>query len=148
MLLRSAAVNIGVPSVRMAKRTSPQSQAIDSAVGKRVRLRRQVLKISQSALANKLGITFQQLQKCEQGINRIGAGRLYQIALILRTPIEYFFADVRDAIDVENPPAAAMGTREADFANQSARLVLAFSRIGDAETRRHIAELVDKIAES
>lgn len=142
MLLRSARANIVPATASMAKRTSPQSQAIDTAVGKRVRLRRQSLKISQSALANKLGITFQQLQKCEQGINRIGAGRLYQIALILKTPIEYFFEDVRDAIEVENPSG------DADFANQSAKLVMAFSRIGDAETRRHIAELVDKIADS
>lgn len=148
MLLRSARANIVLATARMAKRTSPQSQAIDIAVGKRVRLRRQLLKISQSVLAKKLGITFQQLQKCEQGINRIGAGRLYQIALILKTPIEYFFADVRDAIDVESPPASAIGAKEDDFANQSAKLVMAFSRIGDAETRRNIAELVDKIADS
>jgi len=132
----------------MSKRSSPQTQAIDVAVGKRVRLRRQLLNMSQSALAKKIGVTFQQVQKCEQGINRIGAGRLYQIALILEVPVEYFFQDVRDASGRVALPLSAEPAGETDFTNQGVKLVKAFSRIEDAETRRHLAELIDRLSDS
>ena len=62
----------------------------DSHVGKRVRIRRLMLGLSQSELAEALGLTFQQVQKYEKGANRISASRLQQIAQILRMPVEYF----------------------------------------------------------
>jgi transcriptional regulator with XRE-family HTH domain len=64
---------------------------IDKHVGARVRMRRIMLKISQTKLGEALGLTFQQVQKYEKGTNRIGAGRLQHIAGILQVPIEYFF---------------------------------------------------------
>ncbi len=69
---------------------------IDAHVWGRVKLRRGLLSMSQTALANKLGITFQQVQKYEKGANRIGASRLYQISEILNVPVEFFFKDVSD----------------------------------------------------
>lgn len=67
---------------------------IDVHVGARIAARRKLLQLSQKELAEKLGITFQQVQKYEKGVNRIGAGRLYSIANILGVDITYFYDDV------------------------------------------------------
>ena len=72
-------------------RRNKEATAIDTHVGTRVRDRRVVMKMSQAALGEALGLTFQQVQKYEKGVNRIGAGRLQHIAGILQVPIEYFF---------------------------------------------------------
>lgn len=67
---------------------------IDAHVGARICARRRLLQLSQKEMAEKLGITFQQVQKYEKGVNRIGAGRLYTIASILGVDIDYFYGDV------------------------------------------------------
>jgi len=65
--------------------------AIDRHVASRLRLRRLEAGLSQTTLAAALGVTFQQLQKYEGAINRISAGALYQLALALDVPVQYFF---------------------------------------------------------
>jgi transcriptional regulator with XRE-family HTH domain len=67
---------------------------IDKLIGNRLRARRLEMHISQSELADKLGVSFQQVQKYEKGVNRVGAGRLQQIAGVLQTDIPYFMGDV------------------------------------------------------
>lgn len=67
---------------------------IDEHVGSRICARRKLLQLSQKELADQLGITFQQVQKYEKGVNRIGAGRLYSIANILGVDIDYFYNDI------------------------------------------------------
>ena len=74
---------------------------IDKHVGQRVRARRTKLGLSQTAVGEGLGITFQQLQKNEWGINRIGASRLYLLSRILDVPISYFFEDLPDNVRQE-----------------------------------------------
>ena len=69
----------------------------DVLVGSRVRVRRLELGLSQTALANELGVTFQQVQKYEKGTNRIGASRLHAMARVLGVPVTYFFPDRRAA---------------------------------------------------
>lgn len=76
--------------------------AIDRHVGARIRLRRNMLGVSQEKLAEGLGLTFQQVQKYEKGTNRVGASRLQHIAAILNTPISYFFEEG------PNPSASAI----------------------------------------
>jgi len=63
----------------------------DRHVGARIRERRIMLGLSQQQMADMIGVTYQQAHKYERGINRISAGRLYEIAQVLRVPIEYFF---------------------------------------------------------
>jgi transcriptional regulator with XRE-family HTH domain len=75
----------------MQKRRDHSAILLDQQVGSRVRLRRLMLKLSQTDLADGLGLTFQQVQKYEKGMNRIGAGRLQQIAHILHLPVTSFF---------------------------------------------------------
>jgi len=65
--------------------------AVDAYVGGRIRLRRKALKVSQQALAEALGLTFQQVQKYERGANRVSASKLFEIAAFLQTPLSSFF---------------------------------------------------------
>ncbi|MBR5598602.1 MAG: helix-turn-helix transcriptional regulator [Alphaproteobacteria bacterium] len=91
---------------------------VDAFVGARICARRRLLQMSQKQLAEKLGVTFQQVQKYEKGQNRIGAGRLYSIARILGVKINYFFDEVEfDALvkavekypEVENNNMCSIG---------------------------------------
>ena len=73
------------------QKTKGQPSAIDLHVGRRLHLQRNFLGFSREELARALDVTFQQLQKYESGANRVSAGRLYLLALILRVPITYFY---------------------------------------------------------
>ena len=124
---------------------------VDVAVGRRMRNRRKALGISQEALGEALGITFQQIQKYEKGTNRVGASRLQAIATILGVPVSFFFEDAPDM-----PSAAAGGFREdnatsyvVDFLNSAEGLQLnrAFVRIADAKVRRRVVDLVKALAD-
>ena len=122
------------------------STPVDVHVGSLVRLRRMFLSISQEKLGKELGISFQQLQKYETGVNRIGAGRLFQIATLLGVDVGYFFEDAPDP--GVTPRAGTRGaTAEAsilDFLNTREGLELnrAFHAITDPARRRTILELV------
>lgn len=113
-------------------------------IGSRVRARRTMLGMSQERLADALGLTFQQVQKYEKGMNRIGASRLLQIAGILDVSIEFFFEGL--------PGLRAGGFSEdslmAEFLtrSESDRLVRGFLRLKDDEARRKVADLVDWLA--
>ena len=117
---------------------------IDKHIGTRVRARRVMLGMSQEKLANALGLTFQQVQKYEKGVNRIGASRLLHIAGILDVSIEFFFEGL--------PGLRAGGFSDdsvvADFLTrpESDRLVRGFLRLKDDEARRKVADLVDWLA--
>ena len=76
---------------------------IDIFVGNRIRIRRNFLGMSQEKLAALLGITFQQIQKYEKGINRVGASRLWDISNILRTEISYFYDGINQDIEDQSP---------------------------------------------
>ncbi|WP_439633916.1 helix-turn-helix domain-containing protein [Glycocaulis sp.] len=134
----------------MASKDSPRTpNLIDRHVGIRIRLRRRVMQISQQALAAKVGITFQQLQKYENGVNRIGAGRLYELARALEVPVGYFYEDVDQAVDTlkrnEDEAAAIsnfVGSRE------GVQLAQAFNRIEDRKIRRHLLQLAGSLGEA
>lgn len=130
---------------------------IDVHVGSRVRLRRMSLGMSQERLGRHLGLTFQQVQKYEKGVNRIGASRLYAIARVLDAPVQFFFEDMPDsavaglpsAAEAEVEAAEAGGAiRIADFVSSAEGLELnrSFQRITDQATRRRLAELVRSVA--
>src|ERR1041385_4815801 len=70
---------------------------VDVHVGQRVRMRRVLLGMSQEKLGAALGLTFQQIQKYERGANRIGSGRLYQLAKVLDVPLSYFYDELPGA---------------------------------------------------
>ena len=117
---------------------------IDRHIGKRVRARRILLGMSQEKLADALGRTFQQVQKYEKGVNRIGASRLLHMAAILDVNIEFFFEGVpglRAGGFSDDSLVAEFLTR-----SESDRLVRGFLKLKDDETRRKVADLVDWLA--
>ena len=129
---------------------------VDIHVGSRVRLRRMMIGMSQERLGEKLGLTFQQVQKYEKGANRIGASRLFAISKILEVPVEFFFQDMPDSI-ADGPTNRKAGMSEPDetafvmdFVNSSEGLQLntAFKRIDSSDTRRKLVELVKTLAEA
>jgi transcriptional regulator with XRE-family HTH domain len=116
----------------------------DRYVGSRVRMRRMLLRMSQEKVGDALGVTFQQQQKYEKGINRISASRLQHLSQILRVPISFFFdgapestKDVTDVVPDYVTNLLAM--------REGVELVRAFSRIPNRETRRAIVDLVEQI---
>lgn len=71
--------------------------SIDIHVGKRLKLRRIEMGLSQEKLAKSLQMTFQQIQKYEKGVNRVSAGKLYELAVVLAVPVEYFFEELGES---------------------------------------------------
>ena len=118
---------------------SKSASEIDVHVGMRMRRRREALGISQGRLGRNLGLTFSQIQKYEKGTNRIGAGRLYQIAAFLGVEPGYFFEGL------EGPDAAAPAPGGASR-EELVSLTEAFAAIRDAETRASVLALVRSLA--
>lgn len=94
--LRSSATSIEgrVKMVEKTRKTKGMSDDVDKHVGKRLRVRRSLVGMSQEKLANALGITFQQVQKYERGSNRISASRLFKMSKVLEVPVDYFYDDM------------------------------------------------------
>lgn len=124
-----------------------QPNPIDSQVGSRLRLRRMLVGMSQEKLGEMLGLTFQQVQKYEKGVNRIGAGRLFQMAHILGVPIGYFYEGV-DALPNEEGGVASDAPLVMEFlaSGEGLQLCLAFMRIKDAKVRKRVVNLVKSLA--
>ncbi|MFP3546825.1 helix-turn-helix transcriptional regulator [Rhizobium sp. SIMBA_035] len=118
---------------------------IDVALGARLKSRRRMLKLTQAALAGKLGITFQQVQKYETGANRIGSGRLQQIADILGTTPAVLFGEQNGHADVHDTAPLAVsdtgGAPEADSLNE------AFVMITNPKARKTLLSLIRALAD-
>ena len=123
----------------------------DTHVGSRIRLRRNMLGMSQEKLGEALGITFQQIQKYEKGTNRVGASRLQAIANVLGVSVGFFFEDLPGSEPVGNRGGFAEDSSAAfalDFCTSAEGLQLnrAFVRIPDPKVRRRIIDLVKSLA--
>jgi len=125
-----------------------QANPIDVQVGNRVRIRRMLIGMSQERLGDLLGLTFQQVQKYEKGVNRIGAGRLFEMARILNVPVDFFYEGVNSAPrpggDAEGEGAPVM---EFISSGEGLQLSLAFMKIKDAKVRKRVLDLVKSLAE-
>jgi transcriptional regulator with XRE-family HTH domain len=108
---------------------------VDTAIGTKVRLRRAELGITQTQLANAIGVTFQQVQKYERGTDRIGASRLAAVAAALDVPVSYFFDESAEALE-EGGLAAFL------HEPSSIALLEAFAEIQDLRQRRCVIDLV------
>ena len=123
---------------------SKKPDLIDVEVGQRIRIQRLAAGLSQSELAERIGVTFQQVQKYEKGANRVGAGRLTRIARVLNVPVGSFF-DGREEIDQVarqglESPLAAMAQPYAY------RLLRAYATISDPDLRQTIVDFVERTA--
>jgi transcriptional regulator with XRE-family HTH domain len=117
------------------------SNSVDKRVGARVRMRRLMLGMSLDELAKGLGLTFQQVQKYEKGLNRIGASRLQRIAEVLQVPVNFFFEGLAAPGTKQRQPPAYVS----DFLSTADGLALskAFMGIHDNRLRRCIVSLVE-----
>ncbi|MFW2391748.1 MAG: helix-turn-helix domain-containing protein [Alphaproteobacteria bacterium] len=120
---------------------------VDTHVGSRVRLRRMLLGMSQERLGESMGLTFQQVQKYEKGVNRVGASRLFQISKILDVPVQFFFEDAPHVDGAGQPAGSSEPDSETfilEFLNSREGLELnrAFVKISDAKVRKSVVDLV------
>jgi transcriptional regulator with XRE-family HTH domain len=131
-----------------AKSDTGRPDPVDAHVGSRVRLRRTLLGMSQEKLGNAVGLTFQQIQKYERGLNRIGSSRLYQFSKVLDVPVSFFFDEMPGNMGSQ-PSLAGQVESAAHDENMSRRetleLVRAYYKIDNRNTRRRIYELIKAV---
>ncbi len=105
-----------------------RANAIDGHVGNRVRTQRMLLGLSRERLGDALGLSFQQLQKYENGSDRVSAGRLYQISKILDVPVSDFFEDMPEELGRKTLPAKPIPQDESELDNLHKRETLELVR--------------------
>lgn len=127
---------------------------IDVHVGKRLRLRRTLIGLSQEQLAAAVGVTFQQIQKYERGSNRVSASRLYDVARVLGVEIGFFFEDIGTDLTANRPTQnlpiqaglsePALPAYEADplARNETLELVRAYWKLPHTDTRKNVLDLL------
>jgi transcriptional regulator with XRE-family HTH domain len=125
---------------RREKGRTTMANAIDLHVGKRLRRRRRLLGLTQQQLAESIGIRFQQIQKYECGANRVTASRLYELAVALNVPVNYFFEGLQQVASPANPgaPANDRDLIAADVLSQkeTLELIRAYYKLGERPRRR------------
>ena len=127
-----------------------QANPIDVQVGNRVRIRRMLIGMSQERLGDLLGLTFQQVQKYEKGVNRIGAGRLFEVSRILNVPVDFFYEGLDKDLSGQpgmSEPEGAPPVMEFVSSGEGLQLSLAFMKIKDAKVRKRVLDLVKSLAE-
>ena len=117
---------------------------VDIYVGKRLRLRRKTLGLSQADLGKQVGITFQQIQKYERGTNRMGASRLWEFAQALQVPVDYFFDGYKK--DEGNAECATLENTLLE-SRDTQTLIRAYYEISDLKLRKTIVGLIRAIAD-
>ena len=148
------------PGADKADKESKQSP-IDVHVGMRMRLRRTLMGMSQERLGEALGLTFQQVQKYERGVNRVSASRLFDLSRVLDVPISFFYDDMPEPLahayggqSGSTGARRAMGFSETQdgFGNddtlnrrETLELVRAYYRITDPGVRKRVFELVKSL---
>jgi transcriptional regulator with XRE-family HTH domain len=142
---------ISRPALRPGRRKSESPDPVDVQVGSRVRLRRNMLGLSQEKLGEAIGLTFQQVQKYERGANRISASRLHELSRVLDVPVSFFFDDT----DPVRAPAIPGGFAEPPAEGfdsdplrrrETVELVEAYYAIEDVAVRRRMFDLARALA--
>ena len=135
---------------------------VDVYVGSRIRLRRNILHLTQQQLADLLGLTFQQVQKYEKGLNRVGASRLWDISRVLEVSMDFFFEDMDASVAVKSPRMLGSKRISAEFAAESKHnlgedpmskketleLVRAYYKIPNRKVARELFDLIVMLSKS
>ena len=141
---------------------SGQPNPIDVHVGNRIRLRRTLLGLSQEKLADLLGLTFQQVQKYEKGMNRVGASRLWDISKVLETSIGFFYEDMDKDVASQSPRTFSIAGENhqileeetIDFHSdpmlrqETIELVKAYYKIPNRKAAKHLFDLIVALSKS
>lgn len=126
---------------------------VDIHAGNRLKLRRSILGLSQGDVAKAIGVTFQQVQKYERGVNRMGSSRLYELAKTLNMPVTYFF----DEYQPDGQPSPAEGMAESPSSafeheemtsRETMEMMRAYYKIKSPAMRKRVFELVKSMAEA
>ncbi len=153
-------------SVTMKAERESKPSPIDVHVGSRIRLRRTLMGMSQERLGEALGLTFQQVQKYERGVNRVGASRLFDLSKVLDVPVSFFFDDMPSALtettggvvgarrswgfaEAQEGFGAAPATGSADdmlHRRETLELVRAYYRVTDPAVRKRVFDLIKSLA--
>ena len=146
-----ASPQVTTASTEREGRASP----IDAHVGARIRLRRTLMGMSQERLGEALGLTFQQVQKYERGVNRVGASRLFDLSRVLDVPISFFFDDMPEPLAGLHGSFATtravggfaegqdgFGTDEMLNRRETLELVRAYYRINEPSVRKRVFDLI------
>jgi transcriptional regulator with XRE-family HTH domain len=141
-------------SGRMASEGFPNP--IDVHVGGRIRLRRTLLGITQMALAEAIGLTFQQVQKYEKGTNRVSSSRLVDMANALDVSVSYFFEEMTAEVQKQTPSALMITKQRPEIdqerdplaKRETLEFVRAYYKITDPAVRKRVFELTKAIAKS
>jgi len=157
---------VGADSPSERPERESRASPIDAHVGTRIRLRRTLLGMSQERLGEALGLTFQQVQKYERGVNRVGASRLFDLSRVLDVPISFFFDDMPEPLATaygsqggpigarrsfgfaDSQDAFGGGAAVDDSLNrrETLELVRAYYRITDPAVRKRVFELIKSLA--
>ena len=141
---------------RRVKKQVSRSGPIDIHVGSRVRLRRNLLGMNQTDLGKAVGTSYQQIQKYERGVNRVGASRLFNLGRALDVPVSFFFEDLspaaagarkRRAKGLSEAPAAAL---DSDVLNkrETGELIRAYYRVKDPKVRKRVLDLLQALGKA
>jgi transcriptional regulator with XRE-family HTH domain len=120
---------------------------VDAHVGTRIRLRRKLLGLSQQQLAERLGLTFQQVQKYERGVNRVSASKLYETAQVLQAPVTHFFEGLDGEPLIEAPRNGETTVTAFLMTTEGLELATLFPRIPKGRMRHQVLELVRTLAD-
>jgi transcriptional regulator with XRE-family HTH domain len=139
-------------SGRMASKGFPNP--IDVHVGNRIRLRRTLLGITQEKLADKLGLTFQQIQKYEKGENRVSSSRLFELTRMLSVEMSFFFDEMSEQVQEQTPSRLLSikalpeldDARDPTAKRETLELVRAYYKIPDPDIRRRLTDLVRSLS--
>ncbi len=121
---------------------------VDVHVGARLRVRRTLLGMSQTTLGAAIGMSFQQVQKYENGVNRMGSSRLFDLSRVLDVPVEYFFDDMPTAVAASSPAQSGGKAKEPPSyepdpmaKQETLKLVRAYYKISDPQIRKRLFEM-------
>lgn len=141
---------------------TPQGEPnpIDVHVGNRIRLRRTLLGMSQMKLASLLGLAFQQVQKYERGMNRVGASRLWDIGKVLHVPVEFFYEDMDPDIANQSPRMFSLSDTQLQaqeeltlsdtdpmYRQETIELTTAYYKIGNRKVAKQMFDLIKGMSE-
>lgn len=139
--------------VAHARKTKGTPDPIDVHVGQRLRVRRSLLGLSQEKLAESIGLTFQQIQKYERGMNRISAGRLFQFSRILEVPISYFYDQMTGSAKIHSTASGFSDNKQESFDSadhmqekETLDLIRAYYSIENPKLRKDIYRFVKSMA--
>jgi transcriptional regulator with XRE-family HTH domain len=123
-----------------ARRGKPHE--VDLHVGQRLRMRRTLLGLSQGELARSVGLTFQQIQKYERGVNRIGASRLAEFAIALRVPPGWFFEEMPSARPATRRRLSGTAAISELGGRETLELVRLYNKVRDRRVRERVLGLL------